>query len=81
MTDIVVDPDVFSKLPSAVLGQIRVKMMQDADPTRPKAKSKWLEMVTLADGNRYAVACHREEDRITITAAHIAQKWKRRIRP
>jgi len=81
MTDIVVDPDVFSKLPSAVLEQIRVKMMQDADPTRPKAKSKWLEMVMLADGNRYAVTCHREEDRITITAAHIAQKWKRRIRP
>jgi hypothetical protein len=81
LTDVVVDIDVFSKLPSPVLEQIRVKMIQDPAPTRPKAKNKWLEMVTLDDGNRYAVTCHREEDRITITAAHVAQKWKRRIRP
>jgi len=79
MTDIVVDPDVFSKLPSSVLEQIRVKMMQDPDPTRPKAKNKWLEMVNLDDGNRYGVTCHREGDRIIITAAHIGQKWRKKV--
>jgi hypothetical protein len=81
MTDVVVDPEVLSKLPSPILAQIAIKMTLDPAPTRPTAKNKWLEMVTLDDGNRYAVTCHREGDRIVITAAHPARKFRRRIRP
>ncbi len=78
--DIIVAEDVFTKLPPAVLEQIRHKMAENPYASRPKAKGKWQEMVTLPDGNRYGVSCHREGGKITIIGVREAQKQKRIMR-
>jgi hypothetical protein len=77
--DIIVAPDVFTKQRPAVLEQIRQKMMANPYAARPKAKGKWQEMVTLDDGIRYGVSCHREGNKITIIGVREALKQKRRI--
>jgi len=81
LVDIVVDPNVFTKLSPVTLEQIRQKMLRTPNAKRPKAKGKWQELVDLDDGCRYAVNCHREGDKIAIIGARRALIHKRRIRP
>lgn len=65
-----VDPRAYkvSKLAPTVIARIQGKLeSSDIDP--PRAKKKWLEMVDLEDGERFAVSCHEENGYTVITNA------------
>jgi len=84
MADIVIDREACtsSKLSPTVFTQIAFKMdEQTGRVPRPPAKGKWQEMVPLSDGNRYAVNCHKEGEKIVITGARLALKKARKIWP
>jgi hypothetical protein len=84
MVEIVIDREACtsSKLSPAKFTQIAFKMDEQTDKVpRPKAKGKWQEMVTLSDGNRYAVNCHKEGEKIVITGARPALRKGRRVWP
>ena len=77
--DVVVDPEVFekSKIHPTIIEQVRQQMMAQGDPNRPKgkAKKKWQEIVRLS-GTRYAVNCHKENDKTVITGMRQALRKK-----
>lgn len=79
MEDIIVDEDAFIEAqvhPMMVQRAIK-KMLEDPDPTRPKAKKKWQEIVTLdSEGVRLAMNCHREGEKIVITGVRKLTKRK-----
>lgn len=79
MEDIIVDENAFIEAqvhPMMVQRAIK-KMREDPDPTRPKAKKKWQEIVPLDnEGTRLAMNCHREGEKIVITGVRKLAKHK-----
>ena len=78
MVDIVVDPDALSKskVHPIIVERARKKMLKNPDPTRPRAKRKWLEIVHLEEGMRLAMTCHKEDDIIVIKRIRKMRKAK-----
>ncbi len=70
MVDIIFEDDAIekSKINAIILEKARRKMITNPDPTRPKARGKWLEMVTLNEC-RIPMNCKREGEEIVITGA------------
>lgn len=78
MIDIKVDLDAFieSQVHPIMVEQAKKIMAEDPYPTRPKAKGKWQEIVTLDSGERLAMNCHKEDDKIVITGIKKLKKTK-----
>jgi ribosomal protein S17 len=78
MVDIVVADDVFiqGQVHSTTVQQAIQVMKDDPNPTRPKAKGKWLEVVQLKNGERLAMNCQREGDKIVISGIRPLKKSK-----
>jgi hypothetical protein len=78
LIDIVAAPELFetSKIPAAIIEQVRQKMMSEDNPVRPtKAKGKWQEIVRM-NGTRFAVNCKKESGKIVMTGMRYAQRKK-----
>jgi hypothetical protein len=77
--DIVVDPKVFekSKIHPTIIEQVRQQMMAQSHLNRPKgkAKKKWQEIVRMSD-TRFAVNCHKENDKTVMTGIRYALRKK-----
>ena len=81
MVDAVVDERAFdkSKIHATIIEQVRKKMIEDPWSARPPpGGKKWLELVRL-DGERFAVSCRWEGDKVAIRMVRKAPRRKRRI--
>jgi hypothetical protein len=76
------DPRTFnvSKIAPTVIARIQ-SFLESRDDDPPRARKKWLEIVDLEDGERFAVSCHEDNGVIVITNVRISperkgQPWK-----
>jgi hypothetical protein len=77
INDIIIHPDMFTKLSLGMLGKIRVSIVNNNLHTRPHGIKKWEEIVTV-ESQRYAVECHPDgEGKIVVTGARVAHKSKK----
>jgi len=88
MFDVIADKEAMEKaiakrkIDSTRIEMIRQKMINDPNPTRPRPSGKgktWEEIVRL-NGEKYAVVCHWEGDKVVMTNWRVSPTRKFRVR-
>ena len=79
IVDIIAVKDVYQNWHPMIIKLIIEEMKSNPSPTRPKAKRKWQERVSLLrQGTHYLVNCCREGKKIVIKSL---RRHKKKIKP